>query len=57
MPKIIPLPGASSVKRAEENLKEVLLNEEDMKVLDDAAKRLPILGERWPVFLQQFEDK
>ena len=57
MPKIIPLPGASSEKRAKENLKAVSLNEADMEVLDEAAKRLPIVGSRWPAFLQAFEDK
>lgn len=54
MPHIIPLPGASSVTRVDENLKDVVLNEQDMKFLDDALARLPVLGNRYPDEIQQF---
>ncbi|GAD92927.1 aldo-keto reductase, putative [Paecilomyces variotii No. 5] len=54
MPCIIPLPGASSVKRVNENLKVIVMDEQDMQFLDDAVARFPIQGNRYPDAIQQF---
>ena len=51
--RIIPF-GASTVERVEENLKEVLLDDEEMALLEEAVVRRPIQGHRWPPFLEQF---
>jgi pyridoxine 4-dehydrogenase len=57
MPRIIPLPGAISMERVEENLKDVLLDIQDMAAIDEIFAKMPIQGHRWPVFLQAFADK
>ncbi len=57
MPKIIPLPGATTVKRAEENSKLVVLDEEEMKHFDEILAKIPIQGHRFPPFLQPFVDE
>jgi pyridoxine 4-dehydrogenase len=57
MPQIIPLPGASTVERVEENSKEVVLNDDEMAAIDDILTRMPVQGHRWPPMLQAFEDK
>lgn len=45
---IIPIPGASSVSRVEENLKDVVLTEEELKTLDDLVEKFPTTGDRYP---------
>ncbi|KAH8817201.1 aldo/keto reductase [Xylogone sp. PMI_703] len=57
MPRIIPLPGASSVERVEENLTEVSLSDAEVAFLDEALARVPVQGHRWPEFLQKFTDR
>jgi len=44
---IIPIPGASSVERVEENLKDVVLSEEELKKLDELVEKFPTQGDRY----------
>lgn len=56
MPRIVPLPGATTVSRVKENSKLVPLNAEEMKSIDEILANVPVKGQRWPDMLQQFED-
>ena len=56
MPRIIPLYGATTVERVEENSKAVLLDEREMATIEEVLKKLPVKGHRWPPVLQQFAD-
>jgi len=56
MPQIIPLAGATTVARVEENSKQVLLNSEEMKAIDRILANFPIQGHRWPEILRPFGD-
>ncbi|KAK5095651.1 hypothetical protein LTS08_008045 [Lithohypha guttulata] len=47
LPSVIPIPGATTIARVEENLKEVILNEEEMKELDDLVDKFPTTGDRY----------
>jgi pyridoxine 4-dehydrogenase len=47
MPTIIPIPGATTSQRIEENMKAVKLNDEDMKALDEILKKFSIVGGRY----------
>ena len=44
---IIPIPGASSIERVEENFKGVVLTEEELKELDKLVESLPVTGDRY----------
>ncbi|KAJ9659818.1 hypothetical protein H2198_002887 [Neophaeococcomyces mojaviensis] len=44
---IIPIPGASSVGRVEENFKNVVLTEEELKELDELVESYPAQGDRY----------
>jgi len=57
MPKIVPLPGAISVARVEENMKLIELDTQDVALIDDIIAKMPVQGHRWPAMLQQFADK
>jgi pyridoxine 4-dehydrogenase len=57
MPRIIPLPGATTVGRVEENSKQFLLDDKEMATIDEVLKNMPIQGHRWPPMLQPFADK
>ncbi|PQE06424.1 aldo keto reductase protein [Rutstroemia sp. NJR-2017a WRK4] len=46
-PEIIPIPGATTVERILENVKEVSLSADDMEALDSILKQFPILGDRY----------
>jgi pyridoxine 4-dehydrogenase len=46
-PEIIPIPGATTVERILENVKEVSLSANDMEALDSILKQFPILGDRY----------
>ena len=49
LPTIIPIPGASSINRVEENLDDsITLSGEDMNFLQDAINKLEIKGGRYP---------
>ena len=47
MPIVIPIPGASSIGRVEENLKDVVLSEEELKKLDALVDKFPTQGDRY----------
>jgi aryl-alcohol dehydrogenase-like predicted oxidoreductase len=49
-PWIVPIPGTKKVERLDENLAAVNvdLNAADIRQIDDAASRIPIIGERLP---------
>ncbi|GKZ85973.1 pyridoxine 4-dehydrogenase [Aspergillus niger] len=48
MPQIIPIPGATTVARVEENSKVVELTEEEMAQLDSILAKFTPAGERYP---------
>lgn len=54
-PWIVPIPGTTKLERLEENLGAVAvkLGEQEMRVLDEAAARIPIQGERYPEALER----
>ncbi len=58
-PWIVPIPGTRQQERLEENLgsASVVLSEEDLKVLDDAAARIPVQGARYPEELEKTIDR
>ena len=47
MPRIIPIPGASSIERIRENSVEVELTEHDMAELAKIMKEFPTVGDRY----------
>lgn len=53
MPTIIPIPGATTSARIEENTKPAKLSDEDMKALDDILKKFPIKGGRYNKAMSQ----
>ncbi|KAH6606404.1 hypothetical protein Trco_005557 [Trichoderma cornu-damae] len=48
LPKIIPIPGATTVARVEENAKLIKLTEEDMNKIDSIVESFEVVGERYP---------
>jgi pyridoxine 4-dehydrogenase len=48
MPKIIPIPGATTVERVEENSKVVDITDEEMKEIDDILAKFEPAGARYP---------
>lgn len=48
LPEVIPIPGATTVTRVEENAKVIELGEEDMKVIDDLINNFDVYGTRYP---------
>ena len=48
MPVIIPIPGATTVERVEENSTAVELNEEDLKAIDSVLAKFEVVGDRYP---------
>lgn len=47
MPTIIPIPGATTSERVQENSKPTQLEEADFKELAEILKNFPIVGERY----------
>ena len=49
-PWIVPIPGTKNLTRLEENLASVnvQLTSDDLRQIDDAARNIPIIGERLP---------
>lgn len=47
LPTIIPIPGATTAARIEENLKPATLSEEDMQALDTILKKFAPVGGRY----------
>lgn len=56
MPRTVPLPGATTVERVKENSERILLSDDELAAIDNILKKMPVQGNRWPVFLQQFAD-
>jgi pyridoxine 4-dehydrogenase len=56
LPTIIPIPGATTVLRVNENLKQVKLGDSDMKELDDALSKINVQGERYGGKLAEMVD-
>lgn len=48
LPTIIPIPGATTAARVEENSKLVKLTEEEFKLLSDLVDNFETAGERYP---------
>lgn len=48
MPTIIPIPGATTVDRVNENSKLVELTEEDMAAIDEILAKMDVRGGRYP---------
>ena len=46
-PRIIPIPGASSPARVEENAKDIRLSEEDAAEIDSILKSFTVVGGRY----------
>ncbi|KAI5926336.1 pyridoxal reductase [Camillea tinctor] len=51
MPTIIPIPGATTAERVEENSKEVDLTDEDMAAIDATLAKFTTAGNRYPDFV------
>lgn len=49
MPTIIPIPGATTVARVEENSKQIDLTDEEMMRIDGTLAKFTPAGERYPV--------
>lgn len=47
MPTLIPIPGATTSARVEENMKPAKLDESDMKELAEILDKFPIIGGRY----------
>ena len=47
LPVIIPIPGATTEERVNENSTEVTLSKDDMAAIDEILKRTAIIGGRY----------
>ena len=45
--EVIPIPGATTVERVKENSKEVLLDDEEMKEIDEILAKFEVKGNRY----------
>jgi pyridoxine 4-dehydrogenase len=48
MPVIIPIPGASSPERVEENCKDIKLTDEEAEEINDTLAKFEVVGTRYP---------
>ena len=51
-PPIIPIPGATTVSRVNENLKDVHFTAEELADIEKILSTIPVLGARYPDFLE-----
>ncbi|KAG6362048.1 hypothetical protein INS49_010277 [Diaporthe citri] len=51
MPTIIPIPGATTVERVNENSKLVDLTDEEMNVIDGILEKMEVKGDRYPDYV------
>lgn len=51
MPVIIPIPGATTAERVEENSKLVDLSDEEMAIVDGILEKMDVKGARYPDFV------
>jgi pyridoxine 4-dehydrogenase len=49
---IIPIPGATTVNRVEENMKDVHVTAEELEEIDKILTTMPVEGARYPPFLE-----
>jgi pyridoxine 4-dehydrogenase len=47
-PIIIPIPGATTEARVEENTKDISLTEEDIKEIEGILSKFSVMGDRYP---------
>lgn len=52
MPTIIPIPGATTVARVEENSKQIDITDEEMAQIDAILAKFTPAGERYPAAFQ-----
>jgi aryl-alcohol dehydrogenase-like predicted oxidoreductase len=54
-PWIIPIPGTTKIHRLEENVgaASVHLTEEDLRMIDEAASQIQVMGERYPEHIEK----
>ena len=52
MPTIIPIPGATTVARVEENSKLIDINDEEMAEIDSILAKFTTAGERYPATME-----
>ena len=53
---IIPIPGASTAERVEENMRVVQLTDEEMKEIAEVLEANPITGDRYPPAVQKLSE-
>lgn len=51
-PAIIPIPGATTVSRVEENMKDVHLTTEELAGIDKILVTIPVVGARYPPLVE-----
>lgn len=51
LPHIIPLPGATTVSRVQENSTAIQLTSEELAALDDIVANFKPVGDRYPSFV------
>jgi pyridoxine 4-dehydrogenase len=56
MPFILPVAGARSVERVEENCKGIVLEDSDLKEISAILDSFPVAGERWPEAAAKFNE-
>ncbi|ORX93233.1 hypothetical protein BCR34DRAFT_500024, partial [Clohesyomyces aquaticus] len=56
LPEILPIPGATTAERIEENTKPATLTDEDMAALDEILKKFPPIGDRYHKAVQQYSE-
>lgn len=54
MPVIIPIPGTTTADRVSENMKDVELSDQDLKIIADALNRCEVKGDRYPGHVNAF---
>ena len=47
MPEIIPIPGATTVKRVEENVQVITLKQPELEEIDNILKSMVVFGDRY----------
>ncbi|MDR3740374.1 MAG: aldo/keto reductase [Terracidiphilus sp.] len=58
-PWIVPIPGTAKLHRLEENIgaADVELSSEDLRELDAATAKIPVVGDRYPAALEQMTNR
>jgi pyridoxine 4-dehydrogenase len=51
---VVPIPGASAISRANENLKVVELSREELREIDEVLAKIEIKGGRYPEAFQEY---